>query len=125
MSDNDKRLMLREKVESSLARIKDRDPGNSELALRALTSDDASEAKPEARDAPDNTAPMGFAQKHPFALMGGALVLGLVIGSRTKRAKPSAGKRARKSHPVLKLLAEAAAVQSIKMVKQTLKSRAN
>jgi hypothetical protein len=96
MSDSDNRLMLREKIEAGKARIAERD----------LVAD--------AKEAADKAS--GFVAEHPFALMGGALVLGLFIGSRGK--KSPASKPAKTGNFLTALLAEAAIAQGLKMIDQ-------
>jgi len=65
MSVEERRLILREKVEEGKRRIAERD----------LAAD--------AKEAVDQAA--GFVSKHPFALLAGALAVGLLLGGRGKK----------------------------------------
>lgn len=95
MSVEEKRLILREKVEAGKQRIAERDF--------------AADAKNAAEEATN------LVGKHPFAFIGGALALGMLIGSRGKK-KPS--KPAKKANFVAMLLAEAAISQGLKMIEK-------
>ena len=93
MSVEEKRLILREKVEA----------GKQKIAERDLAQD----AKEIAETATN------FVGKHPLKVIGGALALGLLIGSRGKKAP---AKAAKKGSLVATLLAEAAISQGLKMI---------
>lgn len=104
MSVEEKRLILRDKVEEGKRRIAERD----------LAAD--------AQEAVDQAA--SFVSKHPFALLAGALAIGLLLGGRGKKKAVTAARPAKKTNVVVALLAEAAIAHGLKLVDKAKKDAA-
>lgn len=101
MTIQEKRLMLREKVEASKARLashRGSEPPESDLVTGAR------EAGEKATD---------FVGKHPLASLGAAIALGLFIGSRGKKAPKKPAKR---TNMLGALFAEAAIAYGLKLI---------
>lgn len=96
MSVDEKRLILRKKVEE----------GRRRIAERNLAAD--------AQEMAENAA--GFLSKHPIALLGGALALGLIFGSRGKKKAVAAARPRKKPNMIMALLAEAAIAHGLKLI---------
>lgn len=101
MSLDQKRLILRDKIEASKQRIAD----NGIVAEAKEAADDASNTAKE------------MIEKHPFAILAGAVAIGLIIGSSGKKsAVKAATKPVKKPSVAIKLLKEAAIAYGLKLM---------
>ncbi|MEO9463093.1 MAG: hypothetical protein ABJ242_10185 [Marinomonas sp.] len=105
MSLDEKRLILRDKVEASKQRLADN------LGDSGITAD----AKEAIGGAADTAKDM--IEKHPFAVLAGAVAVGLFIGSSGKKSAVKAAKKPVKQPSVIaKLLKDAAIAYGLKMM---------
>ncbi len=96
MSDN-KRLALSEKIEAGRKRLAERD-----ITQQALETAEAAK---------------GFVREHPLAILGGAIGIGLAIGSMTKRGR-KLGRLANSRGVLTGILIDAAVAYGIKVIEQ-------
>lgn len=94
MASDSKRLMLSEKIEAGRKRLAER-----EISQQALEAAEAA---------------TGFVRKHPLATLGGAIGIGLVIGTMTKGGR----KLGKRGGVFTGILIDAALAYGIKMIEQ-------
>ncbi len=106
MSLDEKRLVLRDKVEARKLRL-------AENGIVTEAKEAAGEASATAKD---------LIEKHPFMILAGAVGIGLVIGSSGKKsAVKAAAKPVKKPSVAVKLLKEAAIAYGLKMMENARK----
>lgn len=111
MTLEEKRLVLRDKIDASRHRLADYVPPEPSPDLESI-----SDAESGANGSVDNAA-LDFVQKYPIAVVGGAVAVGLLLGSRGKNAAVTAAKKsAKKPNMVTKMLMDAAIAYGLKML---------
>lgn len=111
MTLEEKRLVLRDKIDASRHRLADYVPPEPSSDLQPIF-----DAESGADSSSDNR-PLDFVQKYPIAVVGGAVALGLLLGARGKKAAVTAPKKsAKKPNIVAKMLMDAALAYGLKML---------
>jgi hypothetical protein len=111
MTPEEKRVMLRSKIDTSMHRLADYvppEPIADPLPVNA-NEDDKESAAAE------------FVKRYPIAVVGGAVALGLLLGSRGKKAavtaaKDASTKPAKKPNIIATLLIDAIIGYGLKMI---------
>ncbi|MEP2736491.1 MAG: hypothetical protein ABJP34_09340 [Erythrobacter sp.] len=111
MTLEEKRLMLRDKIDASRHRLADYVPPEPSTDLQPITG------AADSSDSSSENAALDFVKKYPIAVVGGAVAVGLLIGSRGKKAAVTAAKKpAKKPNIIATMLIDAAIGYGLKMI---------